>query len=170
MPVLTTRFVQSTSIPGTYPDGAFGLSLLVKGPNSKSWTQRFTIKGQRRVDRGLGSAKYVTLKEAREKAFENARLGSQGIDPKSLETKHCDSITFSEAAERTFQELEGAYKNPKDYQAFWNALETHVNPNLGSIPVKDLSSSEIRNLILKLRKTIPSGANKVQQRINRVMN
>lgn len=169
MPKLTTKFVQSISTPGTYPDNAYGLSLLVNGPNSKSWKQRFTIKGQRRVDRGLGSAKYITLKEAREKAFENARLGSQGIDPKSLESKHQDGINFREAAECKFKELEGTYKNPKDYQAFWNSLETHAIPTLGVIPVKDLSSSEIRNLILSLRKTIPSGVNKVQQRINQVM-
>lgn len=113
MAKLTAKFVENVTEPGTYADGSHGLTLKVSGAGAKSWVQRFTIKGQRRVDRGLGSAKYVSLKEARALAFENAKLGSQGIDPNTLKANANAQITFAEATRKTHAEIEGHLRTPK---------------------------------------------------------
>lgn len=165
---LTSQFVKNVKESGSYPDGQHGLTLLVSGKGAKSWVQRFTIKGQRRVDRGLGSAKYVSLKEARDLAFENARLGRQGIDPKSLRPTAKEGMTFEEAAHKTHAEIEGTYKNPKDHDAFINSLTTHVFPTLGAKLVTEITTADIRGVLIATRVNIPAGAAKVEQRIRRV--
>lgn len=168
MAKLTAKFVENVTKPGTYADGSDGLRLKVSGAGAKSWVQRFTIKGQRRVDRGLGSAKYVSLKEARVLAFENAKLGRQGIDPNTLKANAKAQITFAEAALKISAELQGTYKNSKDHEAFLNSLRTHVFPELGEISIANISTAQIRQVLLTCRDRIPSGAKKVQQRIKRV--
>ena len=59
----TTKFVDNVKKPGRYfDDSRTGLSLLVKSASRKSWVQRLTIGGKRK-DIGLGSARFVSLKE-----------------------------------------------------------------------------------------------------------
>src|SRR5215208_1787739 len=73
---LTAAFVESAR-PGFWADGD-NLYLDVRGANSKNWQLVYQRQGRER-SKGLGSAKFVTLAEAREKAFEARRLLRQGI-------------------------------------------------------------------------------------------
>ena len=57
-----------------------GLMLRVRASGSKHWIWRGTVRGRRR-DLGLGTFPYVSLAEAREKAFEYRRLAKAGEDP-----------------------------------------------------------------------------------------
>ena len=78
MSKLTAAFVKHAG-PGKHHDGK-GLYLLAKNPGSRAWALRYERGGQERW-MGLGSAEFVALAEAREKAFEARRLLRQGIDP-----------------------------------------------------------------------------------------
>ena len=65
--------------PGRHGDGR-GLYLQVIG-GSKTWVLRYEHRKRERW-MGLGSAEFVTLAQARERAFElRRRLKDQGIDP-----------------------------------------------------------------------------------------
>ena len=80
---LTTRFVQ-TAPPGKHGDGdGTGLMLVVQPAGSRSFVQRLTVH-RKVVDIGLGSARWVTLAEARKAARENQRHARRGGDPRAL--------------------------------------------------------------------------------------
>ena len=64
--------VRNLKEPGRYQDGD-GLLLEVRPGGSKSWIARLQANGKRR-DYGLGSAKDVSLTEARDKAREYRKL------------------------------------------------------------------------------------------------
>ena len=76
---LTVAGIKRITKAGRYGDGN-GLYLLVQPGDGRSWVQRLTVRG-RRVDKGLGSLRWVTLAEARDLAFENRRTARRGGDP-----------------------------------------------------------------------------------------
>ena len=81
---LNFQFVKNVAHSGRKgPDKHFdehGLILRVRASGSKHWIWRATVRGRRR-DLGLGTFPYVSLGEAREKAFEYRRLAKAGENP-----------------------------------------------------------------------------------------
>src|SRR5271166_2924808 len=88
---LTAKFV-ATAKPGRHLD-ADGLYLNVSPTGRKTWVLRFSSKG-RVTERSLGSGEFVSLAEAREKAFtmRKAIRTGQPIDKVKAQT-------FKEVAE-----------------------------------------------------------------------
>ena len=82
MPRRTAAFVKSVIKPGKYGD-LHGLMLRVQPSGSKAWIWRGTVGGKRR-DLGLGRYPYVSLAEARAKAFEYRKAALEGEDPVRL--------------------------------------------------------------------------------------
>ena len=84
---LSATFANTVHVPGRYGDGrgGHGLSLLVKeastGGFSKSCAQRIRLDGKP-ANVGLGAYPVVTLARARQKALANARIVSEGRDPR----------------------------------------------------------------------------------------
>src|SRR5262249_31004798 len=76
---LNALAVSRTKTPGMYPDGA-GLYLQVTSAGARSWIFRYSLTGRAR-EMGLGSLNAVSLADARERAAEQRRLKSAGIDP-----------------------------------------------------------------------------------------
>jgi len=81
---LSATFVRGLKKPGKYYDGG-GLMLQAtptrtKDGVSKAWLFRFQIDHRERV-MGLGSARVVSLAEARAKANDARKLLAAGIDP-----------------------------------------------------------------------------------------
>src|SRR5262245_47586377 len=75
---LTALKASRITEPGMYADGG-GLYLQVQG-KSRSWIFRYKVDGRGRY-MGLGSARDITLKRARELATEQRRLRAEGRDP-----------------------------------------------------------------------------------------
>ena len=82
---LTVRRTETLKAPGRYGDGN-GLYLFVQKSGARSWVQRIMINGVRR-DIGLGSARFVTLAEARDAAYDNKRNATRGGDPFAASAK-----------------------------------------------------------------------------------
>ena len=80
---LSATFVRALKEPGKFGDGG-GLILQAtankSGEISKSWLLRFQLCGRERW-MGLGSARVVSLGEARALAHEARRLLARGVDP-----------------------------------------------------------------------------------------
>ena len=83
---LTVKGLARLTAPGRYPDGNT-LYLFVQHSGARSWVQRLVVDGRRR-DIGLGSAKYVTLAQARQQAYENRVAARRGDDPFARTPQH----------------------------------------------------------------------------------
>ena len=94
---LTVKGIAKLTAPGRYGDGN-GLYLFVQRNGSRSWMQRLVVNGRRR-DIGLGSARFVTLAEARDHAYENRRAARRGGDPLAGNREH-RIPTFRTASEK----------------------------------------------------------------------
>jgi integrase len=160
---LTALFVRTAKVPGKYFDG-HGLFLRVMPTGAKQWVQRITIRGKRR-EIGLGSSMLVSLAEAREHALENRKLARAGGDPLAEKRKAKAILTFEAAARKTHEELSPTWKNPKDRASFLSTMETNIFPRFGSVSVAEVTSADVRQAILEVRKKTPEVARKLKFRI-----
>src|SRR5258706_9679251 len=76
---LSAKSLERGRPPGYYCDGG-GLYLQVSPTQSESWIFRYTRQGRSR-EMGLGSARDVSLAQARAKAAEARRQLTEGVDP-----------------------------------------------------------------------------------------
>ena len=116
---LTVKRLAKLTAPGRYGDGN-GLYLFVQKGGARSWMQRLVVNGKRR-DVGLGSARFVTLAEARDQAFENRRAARRGDDPFARQRK--PRPTFRVASEKVADGREWKGRTGAMRRA---ALETHA--------------------------------------------
>lgn len=161
--VLSAAFVRQVSLPGKYFDG-HGLILRVGAGGAKYWFQRLTIRG-RRHEIGIGNPSLVSLAEARELALVNRKLARSGGDPLSDKRRSKAMLSFEEAAGKVHKELSPTWKNPKDRAAFLSTLQTHAFPRFGSVAVSEVTSADVRQLILGVRKKTPEAARKLAIRV-----
>ncbi|MDE0008966.1 MAG: tyrosine-type recombinase/integrase [Gammaproteobacteria bacterium] len=168
---LTAAFVktvQATEKPRRYGDGN-GLYLLVKPGirGGKSWVQRVVIHGVRR-DLGLGSARIVTLKEAREVALDNLRLIRAGGDPMVLRKRGVP--TFEEALETVIAMHEPMWKEGGRTADQWRAsMREYALPRIGHKTVHTVSMSDVMSVLLPIWIDKHETARRVRRRIATVM-
>ena len=107
--------VAAIKTPGKYRF-APSLYLQVGGSDAKSWIYRFTLSGKERF-MGLGSARDVTLSQAR-KRVEEVRVNqvSKKIDPIAEREKasiaKAKAIPFRERADQYITAHEGEWRKP----------------------------------------------------------
>ncbi len=135
MAKLNAQRVRSLKEPKKYGDQR-GLMLRVTPTGSKQWVWRGTIRGRRR-DLGLGGFPYVTLREARTKAFEYRRIARQGGDP----TAGRSTVpTFREATEKVIQLYAPKWKPGGLSEKHWRStLEAYAFPHLGDVAVNQIT-------------------------------
>ena len=117
---LTVKGLARLTAPGRYPDGNT-LYLFVQRSGARSWVQRLVVDGRRR-DIGLGSAKYVTLAQARQQAYENRVAARRGADPFARTAQH-RIPTFRVACDKAAQ---GRQLKGRSGEARRVALETYA--------------------------------------------
>jgi len=168
---LTALSVKAAKQSGRYQDGE-GLILIVKPSGSRSWVLRMQVDGKRR-DFGLGPARSVSLAEAREKAAETRKLYKSGIDPvraKEQALMARDSLpTFSEAARTVFEEHKSSWRNKKHIVQWISSLENYAFPFIGEVPINEIDSPAIRNLLIPIWLAKPETARRVRQRVGTVL-
>ncbi len=163
---LTSAKVESLSKPGRYGDGGT-LFLYVAATGSKSWIQRITIDGKRH-DIGLGGFPLVSLREARDKAFENRRLARSGGNPLAAKRK-ARVPTFREAAEKTFEANRPRWRNAKVAKSWMQQLERHAFPILGNKPVDRIGREDVLRVLTPIWTSKPEVARKLRQRIRLIL-
>ena len=163
---LTAAFVKNAPIGKFYDEN--GLFLKVEPGGSRRWVQRIVIRGKRR-DLGLGSWPLVSLKEARQAAFDNRKLARAGGDPWAL--KRRPSVpTFAEALETVIRIHEPRWKNGGKTAAHWQAsLGAYALPRLGQRLVCDIDTADVMSVLLPIWTTKAETARRVRQRIGAVM-
>jgi hypothetical protein len=154
---------------GTYQDGD-GLFLKVDKRGGASWALRVQRDGKR-TDHGLGSAKLMTLADARAKAFELRRaVKVEGRDPiGERKAEIAAKVTFREAATAYHTENAGGWRS-KVYARQWLAsLDNYAFPKLGNCPTGEISAADIITVLSPIWQEIPETARQVRNRICAVL-
>ena len=171
---LSATFVRSIAEPGRFTDGrgSFGLSLLVKestsGRMTKSWTQRIKA-GERFRYIGLGPYPLVTLVEAREAAYQNARAARAGVDPLADRKRRPTVPTFAEAAERTIAMHAPSWRNPRTADHWRSRLTAYAYTALGDRLVDSIGPTDILGVLSPIWHSRREQARKTKQHIHAVM-
>ena len=167
---LTAAFAKRVATPGRYGDGrgSHGLSLLVKATStgrwSKTWSQRLRVNGSQ-VHLGLGPYPLVTLAEAREACFENARLARQGHDPRVFVAVP----TFAEAVEAVVEMHRSGWKPGSRSEQQWRASLGTYCEAIGDRPVDTLGVADILGVLGPVWTTRPETGRRLASRITAVM-
>lgn len=175
---LSAKAVESTVKPGMYADGG-GLYLQVASPTRKSWIFRYSSGGKPRWC-GLGSAFEggLTLKQARAERDAKREQLRQGIDPieaqrekRQRRTEDAPQVvTFREAATKYIGAMEPGWRNAKHRQQWTSTLETYAFPLLGDMPVADVGTAKVLEVLEPIWSVKLQTAMRLRGRIERVLN
>ena len=166
---LTSKFVRGVTKPGRYTDQD-GLMLVVKPTGAKSWVQRIVIQGVRR-DFGLGSARFVTLAEARDMAFDNRRIARRGGDPLADRRKPKTTVpTFSAALVEVIKLNQSVWKAGSKTASCWQStMEQYAYPVIGDVRVSEITSAQVLAILAPLWIEKRATGDKIKARISGVM-
>ena len=132
-----------------------GLTLEINPNGSKLWRHRYRFNN-RATMMSLGPYPIVTLLSARQARDKNKQLLFQGINPKQIKEEAKAKASNKKTFEQMF--LKWINKN-KDQWSLGYVEDTiqrannYLIPKLGNLPIDDIKSSEIRNLLLKIQDT-----------------
>jgi integrase len=137
---------------------------------------RYMLRGKSR-EMSFGDAERITLKEARNKASEARLLLARGVDPldqrqiekAALAAVPAHRVTFSEAAEQFIANNETGWKNPKHRQQWRNTLATYAAPIIGSLPVADVNTDCVLQVLTAVWETKPETAARLRGRIETIL-
>lgn len=155
--------------PGTYQDGD-GLFLKVKKSGGASWMVRVQRDGNRQ-DIGLGSAKMVTLAEARQKAQEIRK--ATRVERRDVLAERKDEaaakVTFRQAALQYHSENEAGWKSTVYARQWLATLENYAFKKLGDMATGSITSADIISVLTPIWQEIPDTARQVRNRICTVL-
>lgn len=182
---LKAKQVEQLSERGLYGDGG-GLYLQVAKGGSKSWLFRFKRDGRSRWH-GLGSARDVSLADARIKAGDARRLRLGGGDP--IEAKRAakaaarveaaKAITFGAAAKRFIKANAPGWKNAK-HAAQWQMTLLGIDQDgkptkhdyckpIRDLPISSIDTTLVLRIIEPIWATKTETANRIRGRIEVVI-
>jgi integrase len=167
--------------PGLYPDGE-GLWLQITPKGSASWLMIYRKKPLRRR-MGLGSVKFVSLEQAREKRDQARRLLLDGQDPLAgravRRQKESSALTFRDAARRCIEASEGKRKNAKS-EAQWRMTLLAEQPDgakaerdycaaIADLPVGKIETQDVLRVLQPVWRERAETAARLRGRIESVI-
>ena len=155
--------------PGSYQDGD-GLFLKVDKRGGASWTLRLQRDGKRQ-DIGLGSAKLLSLAEARDKA--SGYRKAVKVERRDVLAEKKDEaaakVTFRDAARQYHAENEAGWKSSVYARQWLASLENYAFPKLGDTPAGGIVAADIITVLTPIWQEIPETARQVRNRICAVL-
>ncbi len=130
-----------------------GLTLEINPNGSKLWRHRYRFNN-RATMMSLGPYPLVTLLEARQARDINKQMLLKGINPKQAK------IELNPPVRATFEDMfhKWIHKNKNQWSIGYvedtiQRSNNYLLPKLGNLPIGDIKSSEIRNLLLRIQDT-----------------
>jgi integrase len=146
---LTARQVQTAKGPGRLIDGE-GLTLEISATGRKRWLLRFSLSG-RVTEKALGSAEFISLAEARDKAFEFRKNLALGIAP-------AKKITFGEIATEVLASKSHLRPSTASQMVVWlRHCAPIADRHIGSLKVDDCTA-----VLAPLYASVPRVADRVR--------
>jgi len=164
---LTVKVTKQLSKPGRYADGD-GLYLHVRKGGSKQWLLRTTVR-RKRTDIHLGSCKYVSLAEARDRAYNLQKIIKNGGDPLLDRKKQSAIPFFKDAAEQVWKQNLPTWKNEKHKTEWISSLRRYAYPHIGELRMDEISSAHIMQMLSPIWLEKAETARRVKQRLGTIL-
>jgi len=174
---LTALQVKNAKPGDKLADGA-GLRLDVDRNGNKSWVFRFTspTTGKERF-MGLGPFRDVSLAQARDAAAEARSLIRERKDPiehrrqtrSAAKIEASKAVTFQTYAERFILGREASWKNARHRQAWRNSLRDYAFPIIGHLPIADVDTAAVLQVLRPIWTTKTETASRVRGRIEAIL-
>ncbi len=156
--MLTDKAIKNAktqSKPYKLKDGK-GMHLLVNPGGSKLWLIRYRFAGRENTY-SIGEYPLVSLGEAREKRYEVKKLLKANINPNAQKRK--EKLTAILDANNSFKAVAKDWHdtNKKKWTAehaerLWRRLELYVFPSIGSLPITQIKTPELVQILRRLEK------------------
>jgi len=174
--VVMTKSLTAIEIAALTGDGSFrvdhGLYLRIQNNGSaRSWLFRYKRGGKSRW-MGLGSARLLTQTEAKRKAVSAEKLLLDGTDPLTAKRETNgpgDVPSFKECAEAYLKAHEPGWANPKHRYQWRATLEQLAYPEIGKLPVDQIDSDDIVNILEPIWLDRIETAKRLRGRIEKVL-
>ena len=155
---ITVRDLERKTAPGRYPAGPCLYLAVGRTPGQRSWIVRTTVNGQR-VERGIGSCKWITLQEARDAAADFVRSVKRGEPVAERSTVP----TFQHCADRAFE------ANAKTWTAktcaTWRSALANYCQVLMPRRVDGITAADVLGILVPVYETKPAIGRKVRNAI-----
>ncbi|SDP55376.1 Integrase [Phyllobacterium sp. YR620] len=173
---LSARGSEALTAVGRHSDGG-GLYLSISANGGRRWVFYYKWQGKQR-EMGLGSAREITLKRARDLAADARKSISQGIDPLAkkaadakaveLEAKAKPVPSFGEAADRLIESIEGEFRNKKHRDQWKMTLGDTYCASIRHTPTNELTTEDILGVLSPIWRPKQETASRIRGRIERV--
>lgn len=170
---LTVKQLDAAKSQKTLSDGR-GLSLVVDAGGNKRWVFRYTRPDGRRNWLGLGSYPATSLLMARSIAQEAREQLSSGDDPAEIkkESKLAEKAvvrgTFKATAEEWYAHKARSWATETARKAR-ESLDDDLFPKLGTRKIAEITSADIKPVILMVHARAPRLAVKARQYCNQII-
>lgn len=162
---LTTTFCRNAGEGSYFDNNRTGLYLRVEKSGSRRWVQRLRIN-KKRVEIGLGSFRFVSLAQARQKAFENSQIAHAGGDPRPGRNQVVP--LFSEAMEAVIENHSKAWKNKGKSAEAWRSTLTTYADSLQKRPVNQITAADVVECLLPNWEEKQETMRRVRQRLSAI--
>ena len=172
--LLTDRAIR-TAKPGTHNDGD-GLTLRVGKGGQRSWVLRYSWDGTA-GNVGLGSYPAVGLKEARALAADRRAEIAEGIKPRGARAVAAATRpepikpaepTFREIATQVIEFRRPSWSSDRHATQWTESLTNHAYPVIGEMPITEIGSADILNVLTPIWNCKAETATRVKQRMESV--
>jgi Arm DNA-binding domain len=152
-----------------------GLTLQITSKGTASWLFRYMRDGKAKAV-GLGAYPTTSLRSARTQAHDLRQILAAGNDPQverraesAERQKAADSKTFAACAKAYIDAHRAEWKNAKHIQQWENTLEAYVGPVFGSMPVEDVTTGHVVQVLSPIWLSKNETASRLRGRIESVL-
>ncbi|SMF97956.1 Integrase [Burkholderia singularis] len=126
---------------------------------------------------GLGPIHTVSLADARVKALDCRKLLLSGVDPldhrhaqrRAARREHMKSLPFRDCASQYIEAHRKSWKNAKHAAQWESTLTTYAHPVLGDLPVSEIDTDEIVQVLQPIWTTKTETASRLRGRIESIL-
>ena len=153
---------------GKHADGG-GLWLIKRDDGGGKWIYRYDLKGKRR-EMGLGSSRFVSLKEVRVEADRWRRVvatGKDAIRQRDRQRREADVArpTLETVAKECFEARKADLKGGGTAGRWYSPLEIHVMPKIGDVPIEEITQNDLKNTLAPIWHKKAETARKAMNRL-----
>lgn len=158
--------VAKLKAPGRHSDGG-GLYLFIDDSGRRRWIFMYTRSGKR-TELGIGSARDLSLANARAEAAAFRAVLASGRDPKAERTKDDGVPTFGQSADTYVEAMRPSWRNEK-HAAQWVMTLTKYAAPIRSKAVDEIATQDVLDVLQPLWQRTPETAERLRGRIENVL-
>lgn len=152
-----------------WDDTIAGFGVRVNPQGTKTFILKYRLTSGRVRWKTLGRVGTLALEKARRLAKEDIGIVAAGADPLQHKDTARDALTFSDVADHFIEDHVEARRKPATLRLYRLAIDGHLRPRLGAIPIADIGADDLLKVHHRLRAT-PYMANRVLAVASKMMN